>query len=88
MRFMEDEDAATALDSVMTKAEFKNSMLIFLILTGVDAELNKRLYALSQLGINTVIYYVSYTPDISGILNLGNQTVIPVHPEDDITKVL
>ena len=63
-------------------------MLAFLVITSVDAELNKRLYELSLLGINTVIYYVGFSPDVSEIITLGNQKVIPVNPEDDISKVL
>ena len=88
IRFMEDENAAVALDQVLTGTAFKNCMLAFLVITSVDAELNKRLYELSLLGINTVIYYVGFSPDVSEIITLGNQKVIPVNPEDDISKVL
>lgn len=88
LHFMEDENAGVALDTLLSGTAFKDCMLAFLVITGADTELNKGLYALSLLGINTVIYYVSYAPDLSSIITLGNQTVIPVNPEDDLAKVL
>ena len=88
LHFMEDENAGVTLDTLLSGTAFKDCMLAFLVITGADMELNKRLYALSLLGINTVIYYVSYSPDLSSIITLGNQTVIPINPEDDLAKVL
>ena len=88
LHFMEDEDAGSALDTLLTGTAFKDCMLAFLVITDIDVDLNKRLYALSLLGINTVIYYVSSSPNLASIIELANQTVIPVNPEDDLTKVL
>ena len=63
-------------------------MIAFLIITSADVELNKRLYELSALGIKTVIFYVGYNPKVRDIMELSDQTVIPVNPEDDLVSVL
>lgn len=67
---------------------FRNSLISFFVITGGCRELNETLNELSMSGVPCVIYYVGYEPDLSEILNLQDQTVIPVHPEDDLKKVL
>ena len=87
-RFRNDENAAIALDMLLNSSSFKDCMIVFLIITSADVELNKRLYELSALGIKTVIYYVGYNPQVKDIMELSDQTVIPVNPEDDLVSVL
>lgn len=88
MKFRGDEDAAVTLDILMAGSVFKDCMIAFLVITGADAELNKRLYELSSLGINTVVYLVGVHPNVQDIMELANVRVIPVYPEDDLTTVL
>ena len=88
MKFRGDEDAAVTLDILMAGSVFKDCMIAFLVITGADAELNKRLYELSTLGINTVVYLVGVHPNVQDIMELANVRVIPVYPEDDLTTVL
>ena len=88
VKFRDDEDASVTLDMLLAGSAFKDCMIAFLVITGADAELNKRLYELSTLGINTVIYYVGYNPNPADIMELTNVRVIPVHPEDDLHNVL
>ena len=87
-RFRNDESAAIALDLLLKGSSFKDCMIAFLIITSADVELNKRLYELSALGIKTVIFYVGYNPKVRDIMELSDQTVIPVNPEDDLVSVL
>ena len=63
-------------------------MIAFLIITAIDAEVNKRLYALSNLGIKVIVYYVSYSPETGNILQMPDIKVITVHPENDLTQIL
>ena len=88
VKFRDDEDASVTLDMLLAGSAFKDCMIAFLVITGADAELNKRLYELSTFGINTVIYYVGYNPNPADIMELTNVRVIPVHPEDDLHNVL
>ena len=88
LKFREDENASVTLDILLKGTAFKECMIAFLVITGVDAELNRRLYELSVLGINTVVYYVGYKPDTKDIMELSNIRVIPVHPEDDLEDIL
>ena len=59
-----------------------------LVITSADTELNNKLYALSLSGTNTIIYYVGYAPAAENIMDLPNQRVFMIHPEDDLTKTL
>ena len=88
MKFRSDEEAAVTLDILMTGSVFKDCMIAFLVITGADAELNKRLYELSTFGINIVVYLVGVHPNVQDIMELANVRVIPVYPEDDLAKVL
>ena len=72
----------------MAGSVFKDCMIAFLVITGADAELNKRLYELSTFGINIVVYLVGVHPNVQDIMELANVRVIPVYPEDDLAKVL
>ena len=63
-------------------------MIAFLIITAIDTEVNKRLYALSNLGIKVIVYYVSCSPETQNILEIPDIKVITVHPEDDLTGIL
>ena len=88
MKFRSDEEAAVTLDILMAGSVFKDCMIAFLVITGADAELNKRLYELSTFGINIVVYLVGVHPNVQDIMELANVRVIPVYPEDDLAKVL
>ena len=88
MKFRSDEEAAVTLDILMAGSVFKDCMIAFLVITGADAELNKRLYELSTFGINIVVYLVGVHPNVQDIMELANVRVIPVYPEDDLVKVL
>ena len=44
--------------------------------------------AIKASGVSCVIYYVFYEPDVSGIISLPDQMVVPIHPEDDLTRVM
>ena len=88
IKFRDDENASVTLDILLNGTAFKDCMIAFLVITGVDVELNRRLYELSVLGINTVVYYVGYKPDTKDIMELSNIRVVPVHPEDDLEDVL
>lgn len=88
IKFRSDEEAAVTLDILMAGSVFKDCMIAFLVITGADAELNKRLYELSTFGINIVVYLVGVHPNVQDIMELANVRVIPVYPEDDLVKVL
>ena len=88
MKFRSDEEAAVTLDILMAGSVFKDCMIAFLVITGADAELNKRLYELSTFGINIVVYLVGVHPNVQDIMELANVRVIPVYPEDDLAKIL
>ena len=88
MKFRSDEEAAVTLDILMAGSVFKDCMIAFLVITGADAELNKRLYELSTFGINIVVYLVGVHPNVQDIMELASVRVIPVYPEDDLAKVL
>ena len=88
MKFRSDEEAAVTLDILMAGSVFKDCMIAFLVITGADAELNKRLYETSTFGINIVVYLVGVHPNVQDIMELANVRVIPVYPEDDLAKVL
>ena len=88
IKYREDEDTAQALGISTEIGAFSNCMIAFLIITTIDAEVNKRLYALSHLGIKVIVYYVSYSPELNNILSIPDIKVITVHPEDDLTEIL
>ncbi len=88
LRFRDDEDSTVLLDSLIGSAAFANCMVVFLVITSADAELNRKLYSLSLTGVKTVIYYVGYNPRTEDIIELQDQKVFAVLPEDDISKIL
>ena len=88
IKFREDENTAEALGICTEMGAFSDCMIAFLIITAIDAEVNKRLYALSNLGIKVIVYYVSYSPETGNILQMPDIKVITVHPEDDLTQIL
>ena len=88
VKFREDEDTAEALGICTEMGAFSNCMIAFLIITAIDTEVNKRLYALSNLGIKVIVYYVSCSPETQNILEIPDIKVITVHPEDDLTGIL
>ena len=88
IKFREDEDTAQALGISTDIGAFSDCMIAFLIITTIDAEVNKCLYALSHLGIKVIVYYVSYSPELDNILSIPDIKVITVHPEDDLTEIL
>ncbi|MBO4922085.1 MAG: DUF58 domain-containing protein [Lachnospiraceae bacterium] len=88
IKYREDEDTAQALGISTEIGAFSDCMIAFVIITTIDAEVNKRLYALSHLGIKVIVYYVSYSPELNNILSIPDIKVITVHPEDDLTEIL
>ena len=88
VKFRGDENAAVTLDMLLAGASFKDCMVAFLVITSAGVELNEKLYELSTLGVNTVIFYVGYNANPKDIMELANVRVIPVHPEDDLTTIL
>ena len=88
IKYREDEDTAQALGISTEIGAFSDCMIAFLIITTIDAEVNKRLYALSHLGIKVIVYYISYSPEMDNILSIPDIKVITVHPEDDLTEIL
>ncbi|MBR4724493.1 MAG: DUF58 domain-containing protein [Lachnospiraceae bacterium] len=88
VQFRDNGDSWQAARMISKDPVFRNCLVAFLVVTGTCAQLNETLNELSMSGVHCVIYYVGYEPDTSEILPLQNQTVIPVHPEDDLQKVM
>ncbi len=86
--FRSDTDGQNAISLIATDRDFGTCLVAFLVITGTGKELNETLNELSKSGTSCVIYYVSYEPDVSGIISLQNQIIVPVHPEDDLTRVM
>ncbi len=86
--FRPGDDSKNALRLLASDRDFSNSLVTFLVITGTGRELNETLNELSMSGVSCVIYYVSYEPDVSSIISLQDQIVVPVHPEDDLTAVM
>ena len=86
--FRTGDDRERAISLMSSDRDFSNSLVTFLVITGTGRELNETLNELSMSGVTCVIYYVSYEPDVSGIISLQDQIVVPVHPEDDLTAVM
>ena len=86
--FRDNGDSWQAAAMIARDPVFRNSLITFLVVTGTCTQLNETLNELSNSGVRCVIYYVGYEPDTGEILPLQNQTVIPVHPEDDLQNVM
>lgn len=84
IQFRSSADSWYAARMIAQDPVFRNSLMVFMVVTGACKELNETLNELSLSGVSCVIYYVGYEPDTSSILTLQNQTVIPVNPEDDL----
>ena len=88
IQFRNTEDSRTVAGMISQDPVFRNSLAVFMVVTGACRELNETLNELSLAGATCVIYYVGYEPDTDSILTLQNQTVIPIHPEDDLENVM
>ncbi len=88
IQFRAADDNGFMARQLLSQPSFRNCMIAFIIVMKAGKELNEALNELSVSGVTSVVYYVGYDADVSGILDLPNQTVIPVHPEDDLTKVM
>ena len=88
VKFREEEYAPDGIGYFTEAGTFSDCLIAFLIVTDIDAELNKRLYALSHLGIKVIVYYVNYSHKTENILEIPDITVVTVHPEDDLTEIL
>ena len=86
--FRTGDDSKRAVRLMAADRDFSNSLVTFLVITETSRDLNETLNELSMSGVSCVIYYVSYEPDVSGIISLQDQIVVPVHPEDDLTVVM
>ncbi|MBO4559575.1 MAG: DUF58 domain-containing protein [Lachnospiraceae bacterium] len=86
--FRTGDDRGRAIKLMANDCDFSNSLVAFLVITETGRELNETLNELSMAGASCVIYYVSYEPDVSGIISLQDQIIVPVHPEDDLTAVM
>ena len=88
IQFRPDTDSARAVSILASDRDFTDCLVAFLVVTEITKELNETLNELSLSGVSCVIYYVSYEPDVSGIISLPDQMVVPIHPEDDLTRVM
>ncbi|MBO4416078.1 MAG: DUF58 domain-containing protein, partial [Lachnospiraceae bacterium] len=88
IQFRNTPESSAVAGMISQDPVFRNSLVVFMVVTGSCRELNETLNELSLSGVTTVIYYVGYEPDTGSILALQNQTVIPVHPEDDLVNVM
>ena len=88
IKFRDDEYAPDHLDVLLSDPKFSDCLVAFIIVTDPDTELNKRLYSLSLLGINIIVYNVGFSLKSDSIMDLQNQRVIRIHPEDDLKKIL
>ncbi|MCR5322364.1 MAG: DUF58 domain-containing protein [Lachnospiraceae bacterium] len=88
IQFRNSEGSWQAARMISHDQAFRNSLVVFMIVTGTCTELNETLNELSLSGATCVIYYVGYEPDTRSILTLPNQTVVPVHPEDDLLNTM
>ncbi len=86
--FRTGDDSVRALRLLASDRDFGSSLVSFLVVTGTGRELNETLNELHASGVSCVVYYVSYEPDVSTVISLQDQIVIPVHPEDDLTAVM
>ncbi|MBP5330370.1 MAG: DUF58 domain-containing protein [Lachnospiraceae bacterium] len=88
IQFRTDDDAGEAARLMLSEPSFRNCMVAFMIVMNTGKELNEALNELSMAGVTSVVYCVGYDSDTSDILDLPNQMVIPVHPVDDLPKVM
>lgn len=86
--FRPDTDSGKSISLLRNDRDFTDCLIAFLVVTKISKELNETLNELSLSGVSCVIYYVSYEPDVSGIITLPDQMVVPIHPEDDLTRVI
>ncbi|MBO7354528.1 MAG: DUF58 domain-containing protein, partial [Lachnospiraceae bacterium] len=88
IQFRPDTDSGRSVGLLANDRDFTDCLVAFLLVTEIGKELNETLNELSLSGVSCVIYYVSYEPDVSGIISLPDQMIVPVHPEDDLTRVM
>ena len=88
IQFRSTGEPGTAAKLMLSDSAFRSCMVAFIVVMNAGKELNEALSELSLSGVKSVVYYVGYNVDAADILELPNQIVIPVHPEDDLTKIM